>query len=250
MKQTLALVLMVFGLVGCASTSSQYEPMNGYMNKKISLACQKNDSSFANYPVFSEDSFDEIFQEISKEGRPIKDIWETDAEYQAKLDLFLQKKGKKKIYKLLMDIDFPCRDAAMHSEACYDVETASLKIIFRNYSNFEKAYQTDYESEYSKKYGLLMIENTEERLKFKNLKNLETSLPISRQEMKSNMEDYKFYILFSVNFLERHNNNYETERGGDWERIAKSTSHRDLRVNHVGFSLEKNGSIINQTKCL
>jgi len=248
--KNILLTLIVFGIVGCASTSSQYEPMNGYMNESRYLACQKNDSIVANYPVFNEESFDEIFKEISKEGRPTKDIWETDAEYQAKLDLFLQRKEKKKIFKLLMDIDFPCRDVAMHSEACYDVETASLRVIFRNYFNFEKAYQTDYESEYSNKYDLLMIESTEERLKFKNLKNLETSFPIPRQEMKSNMEDYKFYILFSVNFLERHDNNYETERGGDWESIAKYIKHRDLSVSHIGFSLEKNGSIINQTKCL
>lgn len=243
------ILFILFGIIGCSSTpqfdDTKYisKTQNNFKNN-----CVEDSTSFKTYPEFKINSFDGIFNEISTRNRPVKDDWETDIDFENRLNLFLNQKEDKIIKKLEMNIDFPCRNDNMHNEVCYDVNSASIQIIFKNVFNYERVFEIDYESEYSDKYRMLMIERVEDRLKFNNLINRVIIIPFSSDKMRLNFDDYSFYILFEVDMLKDHDNSYQTDI--DWKgSIAKNTEYRTLEVDFAGFSFEREEEIIIQSMC-
>jgi hypothetical protein len=243
------ILFILFGIIGCSSTSQVDDA--SYISKtqnNFKNNCIEDSTSFKTYPEFKINSFDGIFNEISTRNRPVKDDWETDIDFENRLNLFLDQKEDKIIKKLEMNIDFPCRNDNMHNEVCYDVNSSSIQIIFKNVFNYERVFEIDSESEYSNKYRMLMIERVEDRLKFNNLINRVIVIPFSSDKMRLNFDDYSFYILFEVDMLKDHDNSYQLDI--DWKgSIAKNTEYRTLEVDFAGFSLEREEEIIIQSMC-
>ena len=62
------------------------------------------------------------------------------------------------------------------------------------------------------------------------------------------MPKYKFYLLFSIDMLGKHQIERKTTR--EWgERITTRKNIRILNAEYIGHSLEKDGKIINQNVC-
>lgn len=249
------MLLILFGIIGCSSTPQPddtnyiFKTQNNFKNN-----CIEDRTSFKIYPEFKINSFDGIFDEISTRNRPVKDDWETDIDFENRVNLFLNQKEDKKIKKLKMNIDFPCRNIG--NEVCYDVNSSSIKIIFKNYSNFKKVFKINSDTRFDNNHSLaqftkphqLIREKVEDRLEFNNLTDREIIIPFSLDKMKSNFYDYSFYILFEVDMLEDHDSSYQTS--SDWGRLPTYTKYRNLKVNFVGFSLEKEEEIMLQSTCL
>jgi hypothetical protein len=254
----LQVLFILFGFISCSSTSqiddTNYPPKSQNNFKNI---CMEDSTSFKIYPEFMINSFDGIFNEISTRNRPVKGDWETDIDFANRVNLFLNQKEDKIIKKLDMNIDFPCRHDNMHNEVCYDVNTSSIQIIFKNYTNFKRVFKINSEIRFDDKHSLAQFtkqhqqirEKVEDRLEFNNLINREIIVPFSSDKMRLNFDDYSFYILFEVDMLKDHNSSYQTS--SDWGRAFTTyTKYRNLEVNFVGFSLEKEGEIVLQSTCL
>lgn len=252
------ILFILFGIVSCSSTSQSHN--TNYISKtqnNFKNNCIEDSTSFKTYPEFKINSFDEIFNEISTRNRPVKDDWETDINFENRLNLFLNQKEDKIIKKLEMNIDFPCRNDNMHNEICYDVNTSSIQILFKNFTNFKMVFDIDSEIMFDDKHSLAQFnkqhqqirEKVEDRLEFNNLINREIIIPFSSDKMRLNFNDYSFYILFEVDMLKDHDSSYQ--RSSNWGRAFTTyTKYRNLEVNFVGFSLEKEAEIILQSTCL
>lgn len=253
----LQILFILFGIISCTSTSqlddTNYlpKPQNNFKNN-----CIEDSTSFKIYPEFKINSFDGIFDEISTRNRPVKDDWETDIDFKNRVNLFLNQKEDKIIKKLEMNIDFPCRNDNMHNEVCYDVNSSSIQIIFKNISNFERVFEISSEirlddsllGQFSKQQQRYR-EKVEDRLKFNNLINRKIIIPFSSDKMRLNFDDYSFYILFEVDMLKDHDSSYQTSSDTSYPLYSTYTKYRNLEVDFVGFSLEKEGEIILQSNC-
>ena len=238
------LFLIFFVITSCSTTNERNDLQNNYLK-----SCNLDSVNYKNYPIFNENisDLDKFFNEIESYNRPVKDDWETDTEYSQRLNQFLQQYEVKKIYKTQVNIDFPCSSLSYRNFACYDVNSNLIKITIPDYFG-DKEYQLDYKSEYSNTYDRLFVEKTIDKLDINFKYDVNESIFIPRDEMKIDMPKYKFYVLFSIDMLGKHQ--IERKTSSDWgERITTRKNTRILNAEYIGHSLEKDGKIINQNVC-
>ena len=196
-----------------------------------------------------------LINEISSTGKPIKDPWMKDNEYQKLLnDFILNYQGETRLFKIdLGRINIPCFET---STVCYDIESEHIKFrIGWKYSEFEKVIdsssdiseydgQTVLQKNFDRKTSITKIESYQDRLVIPDAEGLRLSISVPVNEIKNQIETFKPFIIIRVNLLDDHQLDYrrdsftEATISSPFERV---TNAKKIYASFVDVIVEKNG---------
>lgn len=163
-----------------------------------------------------------LIDEIISTGKPIKDPWMKENEYQKLLnDFILNYQAETKFFKIdLGKIYVPCFEIAT---VCYDVESEHIKFrIGEQYNEFEKVIdsssnvseydgQTVLQKNFDKKTSVTKMVSFEDKLVFSDAKGLRLSISVPVNEIKNQIETFKPFIIFKVDLLDDHQLDYQRD---------------------------------------
>ena len=171
--------------------------------------------------LLDESVYADLLVEISSIGKPEKDPWMKNDEYQSLLSEFKSNyENPTKLFKVEWDeIGVPCYS---YSTACYDVESEKIIINFTNIkgaetiinqtskrSNYEG--QTILQRNFDTTVSVEKIEYFHDKLIFHETGNIEMEVEVPLDDIKNNLQSFKTFLIFDINMLEDHELNYRTQ---------------------------------------